>query len=802
MKKTRNISLANFLVSFGVCFSLFFGICLFLSGLFSWPTIVFAIGLEILGYLIFVILLKQFLLKGLFILNKNISLMNEKYDLRLRQRLQGSQELDQLAKSLNAFIAKIHSTLYDLLNVLRLHKKIATQLKISTFKYNSVSANILARLSNIASSSAELTESLSRVEKNIEGIKSETDQIAAQINEQSTAVSQTSSAVEEMVANIQNITRIINEREAFAAEVVRLRQEASARFNQFTNAMQNVSKALASVNESINIINTIADQTGILAINASIEAANVGAAGKGFAIVARELKSLAENAQKNSVEVIYNLKNMLKEFTEAQTAVENAGRVFNGFSQAVHSFIESINEIASGLNEMNTGTKEILLALETLNTVSQEVTTSAKRIAEAVTIYKSAIDSLWELGAKNEEYAQKSSSEAAGISLELGQLAELAEKNLVTLGKIETAMQQIQLMDLASLKASDGQELISWSLEEPVIPPRPHDPLQYPETDRRRWWDYEYAGYNCKKLPQPPSPLDGPEGKRIAYLFNTFEDEANTYREALARGARKIAALYRMELSFYYANLDARLQAQQIDEVLALRPDLVVIEPTEAHDAVRHVKRLYAAGIPVIVSLMAIEAEAYQYILCYTGPDDWGQTRALAREFACRMQKQGGYCIIQHVPGSGTDYGRTYGAITELTEYAPQMTFLEKAFTNFDTDISDKTVTDWLAKYGRQLRGIITADDNHLLKGVVRALERAGRQDIVLASAGNSQTGMDFVKTGKVAVITYQSAEATAALPLVTAAEYFEGLPIRPVKKLPAKLITQENVADFYPPQF
>ena len=78
------------------------------------------------------------------------------------------------------------------------------------------------------------------------------------------------------------------------------------------------------------------------------------------------------------------------------------------------------------------------------------------------------------------------------------------------------------------------------------------------------------------------------------------------------------------------------------------------------------------------------------------------------------------------------------------------------------------------------------------MKGVVTALEKTHRTDIILAAAGNSKTGMDFVRSGKVHVITYQSAESAGALPVDVAVNWFNGIESQPVTNLPIRLITQD----------
>jgi ribose transport system substrate-binding protein len=109
---------------------------------------------------------------------------------------------------------------------------------------------------------------------------------------------------------------------------------------------------------------------------------------------------------------------------------------------------------------------------------------------------------------------------------------------------------------------------------------------------------------------------------------------------------------------------------------------------------------------------------------------------------------------------------------------------------------------DWLTRFGDDLKGICTADDGPQTLGIIEALKKADREDIMIIAAGNSKVGMDAVKAGDILYITYQTAEGDGALAVQTAADWFNGKDIPPVRQIPKKLISKENVEDFYPPQW
>jgi ribose/xylose/arabinose/galactoside ABC-type transport system permease subunit/ABC-type sugar transport system substrate-binding protein len=353
--------------------------------------------------------------------------------------------------------------------------------------------------------------------------------------------------------------------------------------------------------------------------------------------------------------------------------------------------------------------------------------------------------------------------------------------------------------DIAALKATDGQPLLAMDDAPLNAPPRPADPSALPEDDALHWYDQEYAGWNVTKTNLPKSRGTGPRGKRVICL--RFID--HPYLTAYTRGMQKVADAYSIQLKTLVANNDINIQAQQVDQAINERPDLVIITPVDATAVVPLLRKLYNAGVPVIASnLMPID-QGMPYVLTWTGPDDWGNFRALARDFAKRMNYQGGYCIVRHMPGTSPFFSRTFGMVTELKKIAPKMECLDMQPTGLEAEKTMQVVSDWVTRFGPKLKGIVSADDSGAQIGINEALKNAGREDVIRVAAGNSKVGMDAVKAGTLAAITYQSPESDGAVPMKLADDWFSGKAIeRPVYYLKKQLITKDNVDSFLPAQW
>jgi len=354
-------------------------------------------------------------------------------------------------------------------------------------------------------------------------------------------------------------------------------------------------------------------------------------------------------------------------------------------------------------------------------------------------------------------------------------------------------------VDVSTLKSEDGQPLVIVD-ESPLVPPtRPADPKALPEDDALHWFDIEYAGWKCRKVNQPRPPAGGARGKRVICL--RFMD--HPYLTAYTKGMQKVADACGISLKTMVANNDINLQSQQVDQAINERPDLVIILPVDATAVVPLLRKMNQAGIPVIASNLIPIDEGMKYILTWTGPNDWGQFRMLARDFAERMNYDGGYCIVRHMPGSSPFFSRTFAITTELKKIAPKMKCLDMQATKLQAEPTMQVVADWITRFGARLKGIVSADDSGAQIGINEAVAGANREDIIRVAAGNSKVGMDFVKAGTLHAITYQSAEADGALPMKLAVDWLNGKPIeKPVYYLPKRIITRANVDRYMPAQW
>ncbi len=155
------------------------------------------------------------------------------------------------------------------------------------------------------------------------------------------------------------------------------RPEGGERIDQTKTIVSDISKHASDMNEILEIINGIASQTNLLAMNASIEAAHAGEYGKGFAVVADEIMKLAESTSDNSNKISSLLTIIIDKIKTAESSSSESRDTFQNINEKMHRFINAFSEIAANMNEMSAGTGEITESSLNLSRITREIEDSA-----------------------------------------------------------------------------------------------------------------------------------------------------------------------------------------------------------------------------------------------------------------------------------------------------------------------------------------------------------------------------------------------------------------------------------------
>ncbi len=407
-------------------------------------------------------------------LTRSLSITSQRLDIT------SQDEIGKLAQAFNTIITRLHEVgdAFEQMST-NLHKTIvevansaaavgssSTQLALASNQAGLATTQIATTVQQVAKGTTQQSESVTHTAASVEEMSRAIDGVAKGAQEQSAAISkasnmtaQISSAIQQVAGNVSAVTKD----SAMAADAAKkgtktIEETISGiltiknKVDLSAHKVQEMGQRSDQIGAIVETIEDIASQTNLLALNAAIEAARAGEHGKGFAVVADEVRKLAERASSATKEIGGLIKNIQNTVSEAVTAMDEsgkeveagvnkadeAGKALSEILTAFQAVFSQAEQAAQAAAQMSDASNELVTAMDTVSAVVEENTAATEQMAASSNEVTQAIENIASVSEENSAAIEEVSASAEEMSAQVEEvtastqlLAEMS-RNLTT----------------------------------------------------------------------------------------------------------------------------------------------------------------------------------------------------------------------------------------------------------------------------------------------------------------------------------------------------------------------------------